>query len=87
MSKNTKLKWIVGSATGLALVAAGAATGYALYYADRALPNTTVAGQPVAGMGRGEIVALVERMAGQVEVTSVVNGLASVASLSDLGVR
>ncbi|WP_371163804.1 L,D-transpeptidase family protein [Buchananella felis] len=86
MSKNTKLKWVIGSAAGLALLATGAATGYALYYADRALPNTTVAGQPVAGMGRGEIVALVERMAAQTEVTSVVNGQASVASLADLGV-
>ncbi|MDO4791732.1 MAG: peptidoglycan binding domain-containing protein [Buchananella hordeovulneris] len=83
---NAKKKWIIGSLAGVTLLAAGAATGYAVYYGERALPNTSVAGQSVAGMDRGEIMALVERLSAQTVVTTTVGGDTKTATLAELGV-
>lgn len=89
-AQQTRRKRIVvrtGIALGIVLIAVVAAgVWYAIHYADRALPRTSVASQSVTGMTRAEVSDAVAEM---VSVTTVnIDGEAGAhsASLSDLGV-
>lgn len=68
----------------LALVAAG--TAYVTHYSDRALPRTTVAGQPVAGLSPAELASTLQQRFDGVSVTlQPSTGPARQARLAELG--
>ena len=83
MRARTKVLITVGVAVPLVLVGAGAA--YATHYSDRALPGSTLAGAPVAGMTRAEVAAAVERRAAAVTITLDTGEVTRTAHLADLG--
>lgn len=89
MSHNRSKKPLIITAsvlTGTALLLAGGGTAYAMHYAERVLPGTTVAGHDVAGLERADLEKVIEDLAQKVRVTSNVGGTTREASLADLGV-
>ena len=58
-----RVKWTIGSAITVVLIAVGATAAYAVSYADRALPGISIAHQSITGMTREEAVASVEQRA------------------------
>ena len=83
---STKMKVAIASVAALVVVLVGATAGYAISYAERALPGVAVAGESVTGMSRDEVVSLIERRAADTKVTFDINGTATEASLADAGV-
>ena len=83
MRARTKVLTTVAVAVPLVLLGAG--TAYATHYQDRALPGSSVAGVPVAGMTRAEVAAAVQRRADQVTITLDTGEVTRTAHLADLG--
>ena len=54
-----KTRWAIGVVSALVLLVVCAGIVYAANYSGRALPGTTVAGTPVAGMTRDQVLAAV----------------------------
>ncbi|WP_243856501.1 MULTISPECIES: L,D-transpeptidase [Actinomyces] len=85
--RRTRRRWPLWVAAACLLVLVGVGTSgyaYAAYYADKAVPGTTVVGRDVAGMTRAQISELVSGLAQQTTV-SVTGDVEATASLSDLG--
>lgn len=79
-----KLFIILFACIGLIAVIASV-TGYGLYYRDRALPGTTVAGQSVSGMKKAAVEKLIQKRIDDTKVT-ITGVVQSDANLKDLGV-
>lgn len=84
--KSSKLRWIVGGVAGLALVLAGGTAAYASYYADRAVPGTTVAGVPAGGKTQAQVRSQLESQARRATVHVTGQGIDKTIPASDLGV-
>lgn len=82
-----RVKWTIGSAITVVLIAVGATAAYAVSYADRALPGISIAHQSITGMTREEAVASVEQRASDTMVTIDVDGLKTSTTLADAGVN
>ncbi len=80
-----RTKVLTTAAVAVPLVLLGAGTAYATHYQDRALPGSTVAGVPVAGMTRAEVAAAVQQRADQVTITLDTGEVIRTAHLADLG--
>ncbi|MFL6168934.1 MAG: L,D-transpeptidase [Ornithinibacter sp.] len=80
-----RTKVLTTAAVAMPLVLLGAGTAYANHYQDRALPGSSVAGVPVAGMTRAEVAAAVQRRADQVTITLDTGEVTRTAHLADLG--
>lgn len=83
MTKRKKV--LLGGVVGFAVVLGGAGTAYAAHFQDRALPGSTLAGVPVAGMSRDEVATAVRERAAEVEVTLEAGEGTRTATLADLG--
>ncbi len=83
MRARTKVLTTVAVAVPLVLLGAG--TAYATHYQDRALPGSSVAGVPVAGLTRAEVAAAVQRRADQVTIMLDTGEVTRTAHLADLG--
>ena len=81
-----KTRWAIGAACALVLLVVCAGIVYAANYSGRALPGTTVAGTPVAGMTRDQVIAAVNERADAATVTLTVEGKTTEASLNEAGV-
>ena len=88
MFKNlsAKTRWAIGAVCALVLVVICAGIVYAANYSGRALPGTTVAGTPVAGMTRDQVISAVNERADATTVTLTVEGKPTEASLNEAGV-
>ena len=88
MFKNlsAKTRWAIGAVCALVLVVICAGIVYAANYSGRALPGTTVAGTPVAGMTRDQVIAAVNERADAATVTLTVEGKTTQASLNEAGI-
>ena len=88
MFKNlsAKTRWAIGAVCALVLVVICAGIVYAANYSGRALPGTTVAGTPVAGMTRDQVISAVNERADTTTVTLTVEGKPTEASLNEAGV-
>lgn len=80
-----KVAWLSAAVVALLLLGAGT-VAYALHYADRALPGTTVAGQAVRGMTRAQVADMVTARAADTSVIVHVDGTATKTSLDHAGV-
>jgi lipoprotein-anchoring transpeptidase ErfK/SrfK len=83
MTKRKKV--LLGGVLGIAVVLGGAGTAYAAHFQDRALPGSTLAGAPVAGMSRDEVAAEVRERAAEVAVTLEAGEGTRTATLAELG--
>ena len=81
-----KTRWAIGVVSALVLLVVCAGIVYAANYSGRALPGTTVAGTPVAGMTRDQVIAAVNERADAATVTLTVEGKTTEASLNEAGV-
>ena len=81
-----KTRWAIGVVSALILLVVCAGIVYAANYSGRALPGTTVAGTPVAGMTRDQVIAAVNERADAATVTLTVEGKTTEASLNEAGV-
>ena len=81
----TRTKVLTTAAVAVPLVLLGAGTAYATHYQGRALPGSSVAGVPVAGMTRAEVAEAVQRRADQVTITLDTGEVTRTAHLADLG--
>ena len=88
MFKNlsAKTRWAIGAVCALVLVVICVGIVYAANYSGRALPGTTVAGTPVAGMTRDQVISAVNERADATTVTLTVEGKPTEASLNEAGV-
>ena len=77
-----KTRWAIGVVSALVLLVVCAGVVYAANYSGRALPGTTVAGTPVAGMTRDQVIAAVNERADAATVTLTVEGKTTEASRS-----
>lgn len=84
LSMNTR--WAIGVVSALVLLVVCAGIVYAANYSGRALPGTTVAGMPVAGMTREQVISAVNGRADATTVTLSVDGATSEASLNEAGI-
>ncbi len=80
-----RTKVLTTAAVALPLVLLGAGTAYATHYQDRALPGSSVAGVPVAGMTRAEVASVVTQRAAAVTITLDTGEVTRTAHLADLG--
>lgn len=86
-SSRSRKPLVIGVTLGCILIALCAAgVAYALHYSTRALPNVSVAGQPVSGMTRDEIAQMVDQRAKTMQVNVVVEGHSTPLTLSDMGI-
>ena len=87
MLKNlsTKTRWAIGAACALVFLVVCAVIVYEANYSGRALPGTTVAGTSVEGMTRDQVVSTVTARADATNVTLMVEGKATTASLNEAG--
>ena len=83
---SAKTRWAIGAVCALVLVVICAGIVYAANYSGRALPGTTVAGTPVAGMTRDQVISAVNERADATTVTLTVEGKPTEASLNEAGV-
>lgn len=81
-----KTRWAIGVVSALVLLVVCAGIVYAANYSGRALPGTTVAGMPVAGMTREQVISAVNGRADATTVTLSVDGATSEASLNEAGI-
>lgn len=81
-----KTRWAIGVVSALVLLVVCAGIVYAANYSGRALPGTTVAGMPVAGMTREQVISAVNGRADVTTVTLSVDGATSEASLNEAGI-
>ncbi len=81
-----KARWAIGVVSALVLLVVCAGIVYAANYSGRALPGTTVAGTPVAGMTRDQVIAAVNERADATTVTLTVEGKTTEASLNEAGI-
>lgn len=79
-------KIIVASALAVVLVALGAVSGTAMYYQNRVLPGTTVAGENVSGKTRAEFAKWLESKESATNVTVKIEQVEESRKLSDYGV-
>ena len=88
MLKNlsTKTRWAIGAACALVFLVVCAVIVYEANYSGRALPGTTVAGTSVEGMTRDQVVSTVTARADATNVTLMVEGKATTASLNEAGI-
>jgi len=80
-----RTKVLTTAAVAVPLVLLGAGTAYATHFQDRALPGSTLAGVPVAGMTRDEVASAVQQRADQVTITLDTGEVTRTARLADLG--
>lgn len=83
---SSRMKWAIGSAIAVVLVALGATATYAVSFAEKALPGVSIAGQSITGMTRDEAIAAVRDRADKASVTFTVDGQTTTTSLADAGV-
>ena len=83
MTKRKKV--LLSGVLGIAVVLGGAGTAYAAHFQDRALPGSTLAGAPVAGMSRDEVAAEVRERAAEVSLTLEAGEGTRTATLAELG--
>ena len=81
-----KTRWAIGVVSALVLLVVCAGIVYAANYSGRALPGTTVAGMPVAGMTREQVISAVNGRADATTVTLSVDGATTEASLNEAGI-
>ena len=81
-----KTRWAIGVVSALILLVVCAGIVYAANYSGRALPGTTVAGTPVAGMTRDQVISVVNERAAATTVTLTVVGKTTEASLNEAGI-
>lgn len=81
-----KTRWAIGVVSALVLLVVCAGIVYAANYSGRALPGTTVAGMPVAGMTREQVISAVNGRADATTVTLSVDGQTTEASLNEAGI-
>ena len=81
-----KTRWAIGVVSALILLVVCAGIVYAANYSGRALPGTTVAGTPVAGMTRDQVISVVNERADATTVTLTVVGKTTEASLNEAGI-
>ena len=81
-----KTRWAIGVVSALILLVVCAGIVYAANYSGRALPGTTVAGTPVAGMTRDQVISVVNERADATTVTLTVVGKTPEASLNEAGI-
>ncbi len=75
--------WIIGVA---AIVVLGAAVlGYSLYFANRAAPNVTIAGQSITGMTKAEATSWLQQRVDATQVKVTLDGKETDVPLADLG--
>lgn len=80
--------WKFWTATGLATVLVlllGSALAYSFYYADRGLPNVSLAGEPITGMTKDEATQLTAERAEAVHVAVTLDGQTTEVPLAQLG--
>lgn len=82
---NKRSKVLLTAAVAIPMAVGGVGTAYAAHYQDRALPGSTLAGQPVAGMTRDEVAASVRERATDLRVEVHAGTDTSRRSLADLG--
>lgn len=78
-------KALITAAVAVPLVLVGAGTAYATHYQDRALPGSSLAGVPVAGMTRDAVESAVHQRAAGVTITVDTGQVTRTARLADLG--
>lgn len=83
---STKTRWAIGVVSALVLLVVCAGIVYAANYSGRALPGTTVAGMPVAGMAREQVISAVNGRADATTVALTVGGVTTEASLNEAGI-
>lgn len=83
---STRRKAAIAGSLGAALLLAGASGAYAYAFAERALPNTSVAGHSVAGMDEAGVSALIADLEAGASVELSVGSAATATPLSELGV-
>lgn len=81
-----KTRWAIGVVSALVLLVVCAGIVYAANYSGRALPGTTVAGMPVAGMTREQVISAVNGRADATTVTLSIDGATTEASLNEAGI-
>ena len=81
-----KTRWAIGVVSALVLLVVCAGIVYAANYSGRALPGTTVAGMPDAGMTREQVISAVNGRADATTVTLSVDGATTEASLNEAGI-
>ena len=81
-----KTRWAIGVVSAIVLLVVCAGIVYAANYSGRALPGTTVAGTPVAGMTRDQVISVVNERADATTVTLTVVGKTTEASLNEAGI-
>ena len=81
-----KTRWAIGVVSALILLVVCAGIVYAANYSGRALPGTTVAGTPVAGMTRDQVISVVNERADATTVTLTVVGKTTEVSLNEAGI-
>lgn len=69
----------------LLLLSVGSATAFSVYYGDRALPGTSLAGEEIAGLDRAEVLEIIESKANATTVDLKIGDDSRSLSLSDLG--
>jgi len=80
-----RTKVLIGVAVAVPVALGGAGTAYATHYQDRALPGSTLAGVPVAGLTRDEVAAVVAQRAAALTVTLDAGTTTRTAHLAELG--
>ena len=83
---SAKASWALIALLGALLVAVIGVGAYAAYFADRALPRTTVAGQSVSGQNRDEIAQGLQERASHASINVTVDGTLTSATLEEAGI-
>lgn len=80
------MKWLLSAIGAALLLVLGGASAYALSYADKGLPGTTIAGRSIAGMSREEAVETVKGLAEGTRVSFDVDSVETETGLADAGI-
>ena len=81
----SRTKALLAAAVALPMGLGGVGTAYATHYQDRALPGSVIAGTPVSGMTRAELVDAIGQRADAVTVEITSDGTTRTLGLADLG--
>lgn len=85
-SRRRAWKWGVSIAAAVLVVVCGSAAAYTIFFADKALPGTNLAGTSLTGMTRDEVADLVATRAAATEVSFTVGDAERTVTLADLGI-